>query len=192
MSTIVKDPFFVDMHTHFGFETFDLFKRAKHPTAWIEYERNLITEDELFSKFFIDKRIVDGEAFKRYLYDSYCFLDGLEDLMTELNAGGAELHLFSNYPPWWTLIEEKLKLSRFAPWTFVSAETGLRKPDRESFIHAAELVGRQPSECILLDDRQSNCDSAILAGYRNSHRFMDVDSAREQLRIHFKWLSKPS
>lgn len=35
---------------------------CKHPTAWIEFEKGLIDEDELARKFFIDGREFDLEG----------------------------------------------------------------------------------------------------------------------------------
>lgn len=35
---------------------------AKHPTAWVEFERDLINEEQLFAKFFKDGRSFDGKA----------------------------------------------------------------------------------------------------------------------------------
>lgn len=35
---------------------------CKHPTAWIEFEKGLIDEDELARKFFIDGRDFDLEG----------------------------------------------------------------------------------------------------------------------------------
>ncbi len=50
----------------------------------------------------------------------YRFLDGMETLLTRLHAAGYEMHALSNYPVWYQIIEEKLRLSRFMDWTFVS------------------------------------------------------------------------
>lgn len=35
---------------------------AKHPTAWVEFENDQITQQQLFDKFFADGRQFDGEA----------------------------------------------------------------------------------------------------------------------------------
>lgn len=52
----------------------------------------------------------------------YRFLDGIEELLSDLNQAGVEMHIMSNYPVWYKRIEAKLVLSRFMPWTFVSCE----------------------------------------------------------------------
>jgi hypothetical protein len=35
---------------------------AKHPTAWVEFEKDQITQQQLFDKFFADRRQFDGQA----------------------------------------------------------------------------------------------------------------------------------
>lgn len=70
---------------------------------------------------------------------SYRYLDGMESLMIRLNEAGYQLHAMSNYPVWWMLIEEKLRVSRYLKWTFVSC-TG---PMKVRTLHRHDL-------CILL------------------------------------------
>lgn len=52
---------------------------------------------------------------------SYRYLEGMEDLLARLSKGGYEIHALSNYPMWWRIIEEQLKLSRYLSWTFISS-----------------------------------------------------------------------
>ncbi|GAB4818714.1 hypothetical protein N2152v2_005760 [Parachlorella kessleri] len=47
--------------------TFKELLESKHPTAWVEFERSLITEGELFAKFFQDGRIFDGAALVEHM-----------------------------------------------------------------------------------------------------------------------------
>jgi hypothetical protein len=57
---------------------------------------------------------------------NYRYLDGMEELLQRLAAGGAHMHAFSNYPEWYRLIEGKLQLSRYLEWTFVSCQGPLK------------------------------------------------------------------
>jgi hypothetical protein len=52
----------------------------------------------------------------------YEYLPGMQLLLSELKAAGYELHACSNYPAWWQLIEEKLEVSSYLAWTFISCE----------------------------------------------------------------------
>lgn len=66
MDTIVTDPFFEHMPRFFNL-TFKELLAAKHPTAWVEFENAIITEDELFAKFFADGRQFDGQALIQHM-----------------------------------------------------------------------------------------------------------------------------
>jgi len=58
-------------------------------------------------------------------------------LLHELYAGGVPLHALSNYPRWYQLIEDRLELSRYLRWSFVSCLIGMRKPCSRSASLAA-------------------------------------------------------
>eukprot|EP00188_Purpureofilum_apyrenoidigerum_P003444 Plantae.Rhodophyta-Purpureofilum_apyrenoidigerum.ctg35990.p1 GENE.Plantae.Rhodophyta-Purpureofilum_apyrenoidigerum.ctg35990~~Plantae.Rhodophyta-Purpureofilum_apyrenoidigerum.ctg35990.p1 ORF type:complete len:234 (+),score=35.60 Plantae.Rhodophyta-Purpureofilum_apyrenoidigerum.ctg35990:208-909(+) len=185
MDTIVVDPFSVSMHSHFGFESKSDFLRAKRPNTWVPFEKGEISEEEFFETFFLDGREVDVRKFQQYLRDSYRWIEGMDTLLSHLKDAGVEIHLLSNYPVWWKLVEESLQISRFAPWTFVSCHTGLRKPDPSSFLSAAKHLNRETKHCILVDDRVTNCDAAIAAGYLDAIVFKSADQARKELQKYF-------
>lgn len=50
------------------------------------------------------------------------FFPGMQSLLQQLNESGHEMHAVSNYPIWFRWIEDKLQLSQYMPWTFVSCE----------------------------------------------------------------------
>ena len=137
---------------------------AKHPTSWIEFEKGCISEDEYLRSFFRDGRRVDGVGLRECLIQSYRWLDGMGDLVAELKANGYELHALSNYPLWYELIEEKLQLSRFLHWSFVSCKTGLRKPDARCYQNAVEALQIAVSDCLFIDDRSENVQAACVVG----------------------------
>ncbi|EFN54934.1 hypothetical protein CHLNCDRAFT_52708 [Chlorella variabilis] len=171
MDTIVYDPFYLDMPRFFGI-TFKELLAAKHPSAWIQFERDEISEEELLRIFFSDGREVDGAALKQHMADCYRYLDGMQALLERLAASGAKVHAFSNYPAWWQLIEEKLRLSRYLAWTFISCDgplkaretLGLRKPSPESFAAVVSHLQLPPERLLFVDDRQANVDGALAAG----------------------------
>lgn len=51
----------------------------------------------------------------------------------------------------------------------LSGEEGMTKPNPEIFELAAERLGVNPSECIMIDDIQDNCNGADVAGMRSIH-----------------------
>ncbi|KAL4853086.1 Flavin mononucleotide hydrolase 1 [Chlorella vulgaris] len=155
MDTIVYDPFFNDMPRFFDI-TFNELLAAKHPTAWLQFERAEISEEELFRMFFADGRPVDGAALKQHMAGCYRYLDGMEALLQRLQSSGADVHAFSNYP-------------------------GLRKPSPESFAAVVSHLQLPPERLLFVDDRQVNVDGALSAGIP-SVRFESAAQLEAELR----------
>ena len=168
MGTLVSEPFEVDVPRFFGVTLADLYGLLT-PGLWVDFEKNLVDETTFLQNFFADRRAYDHHGLKTCLYHSYQFLDGIEAVLGELKAAGARMHLLSNYPRWYTLIEEKLALSRYAPWSFVSCDTGVRKPDADAYLGAASALGVRPDACVFVDDRAKNCAAARALGMRALH-----------------------
>lgn len=179
MGTLVHDPFYVEVPAFFGM-SLDELVAAKDPYAWPRFERAAIDEAELLRRFFQDRRAVDGEGLKAAMADAYAWLPGIEALLSDLRAAGVEMHALSNYSCWWTLIEERLELSRFMAWTFVSCKTGLRKPAPSTYRHALAALGVSAAETMFVDDREDNCIGARGEGI-TAVRFADAASLRRAL-----------
>ncbi|CAN7128896.1 unnamed protein product [Brassica rapa subsp. narinosa] len=179
MDTIVRDPFYQDIPAFFGMPMKELLE-CKHPTAWIEFEKGLIDEDELARKFFIDGREFDLEGLKDCIRSGYSYLDGMQELLQALRDDNFEIHAFTNYPIWYEMIEDKLKLSAYLSWTFCSCNTGKRKPDPEFYLEVVEHLGVEPCECVFIDDRPSNVKCAVEIGMRGLC-FENADSLLKDL-----------
>ena len=180
MGTLVHDPFYAEMPEFFDVPFRDLVPTLQ-PGAWVDFELGNRTEREFLTDFFSDRRTFDHDAFVRTVRDAYRWLPGMEMLLAELQADGYTMHTFSNYPVWYRMIEERLRLSRFLDWTFVSCLIGLRKPDAAAYSHVLGELGAPPEQCVFIDDRVSNCEAAAAAGIRTI-RFEGVDGLRDALR----------
>jgi len=178
MGTIVKDPFW-DMPAFFGCG-FDELWKGKDPTSWIEFEHGEIDEATFVRRFWADGRPVDHEAFIALFRDGYAWLDGMEALLADLRDAGVAMHALSNYPRWFTMIEEKLALSRYLEWSFVSCDTGVRKPDPEAYLGPVRALGVSPPECLFVDDRGVNCKAAAAVGM-GAIKFVGADDLRAEL-----------
>ncbi|MDH3726059.1 MAG: HAD-IA family hydrolase [Myxococcales bacterium] len=179
MGTLVHDPFFSEMPEFFGM-SFDSMLAAKHPTAWVEFEVDRRTESEFLDDFFADRRDFDRRGFVDVVRTAYRWLPGMEELLAELRGHGFTMHAFSNYPVWYELIEQRLELSRFLDWTFVSCRTGLRKPDPAAYVRVLNELGVPAEQLVLVDDRKRNCQAALQGGIE-AVRFEGVDSVRAYL-----------
>jgi HAD superfamily hydrolase (TIGR01509 family) len=180
MGTLVTEPFFEVVPRALGL-TLEQILADKHPTAWVDFELGLIDEAELVRRFFLDGRKYPHAEMKAAMIEAYDWIDGVEPLLAELRAAGNELHLLSNYPLWYRHIEEKLALSRYAPWTFVSCHTGVRKPDPEAYLGAARALGAEPSQLLFVDDRGVNCKAARAVGM-DAIRFENATQFRAELQ----------
>jgi HAD superfamily hydrolase (TIGR01509 family) len=179
MGTLVYDPFFVEMPAHFGLSFPELLAQ-KHPRTWLEFELGAIDERTCLARFFADERAFDQEAFRTRVREAYAFLPGIEELLGELSAAAVPMHALSNYSVWYRLIEERLALSRWVPWTFVSCHTGVRKPSREAYVGAAAALGVAPADCLFVDDRPENVTAAEAVGMKG-HLFRDAPTLRGAL-----------
>jgi FMN hydrolase / 5-amino-6-(5-phospho-D-ribitylamino)uracil phosphatase len=179
MGTIVYDPFFIEVPAHFEISLEELMA-DKHPTAWLDFEKDLISESEFYGSFFGDCRPFDGLQMKEVMRSGYRYLDGMEELLQDLKAAGVPMHALSNYPDWYLMIEERLGLSRYLDWSFVSCRTGHRKPAAQAYSAATETLGVPPSLCVFVDDRGINCKAAAAFGM-HAIKFTDAASLRMDL-----------
>lgn len=180
MGTLVHDPFHLEMPAFFGLSLEELM-RLKHPDAWVRFEHGELSEDAFLRCFFADEREYDRAAFVGHVRSAYRFLEGMEPLLGELRDRGVPMHAFSNYPCWYCLIEQELELSRFLDWTFVSCETGVRKPDPEAYCNAVRTLEVPAERCLFVDDRRSNCVAAREAGM-DAVIFEGADQLRRALQ----------
>ena len=182
MDTVVLDPFFRGAEQLFGLD-FEALLAAVRPGAWVRFERGEIDEATYLSQMFRDGRKVDGAALRAWMSARYRFMDGMDALLEELHGAGVEMHALSNYPVWYELVETTLQLSRRLPWTFVSCNTGLRKPDPQAYLHAARTRSVAPQACIFVDDRGENCKAAAQVGM-TAIQFSNTGALRAELRRH--------
>jgi hypothetical protein len=94
----------------------------KHPTAWLEFEKAEISEQRFYERFFKDGRAVDGAALVGFMAERYQYVDGMPELLARLRAAGYKAHAMSNYPKWFRVVEDRLRVSDYVDWTFVSCE----------------------------------------------------------------------
>lgn len=182
MDTLVHEPFSREVPAFFGMTLTEL-QQAKHPTAWVEFERGELDEKTFLARFFLDGRTFDHGAFLNTVQAAYRWLPGMEALLGELCQRGFELHALSNYPEWYRRIEQGLELSRFLSWSFVSCRTGVRKPDARAFTGALRALDVAPEACLFIDDRAVNCSAARALGLPTVDFVSATELRREFARL---------
>jgi HAD superfamily hydrolase (TIGR01509 family) len=180
MDTLVRDPFFHEVADFFGCSLEELLA-AKSADAWPEFETGRIDEETYARRAFKDGRDYDHAGMRAVMLDGYAWIEGMEELLTELSGRGVAMHALSNYPEWFRMLDDKLGVSRYVPWTFVSCRTGVRKPSAEAYLGAATALGVEPGRCLFVDDRDGNVSAARAVGMA-ALRFEDAASLRDELR----------
>jgi HAD superfamily hydrolase (TIGR01509 family) len=181
MSTIVHEPFVKEVPAFFEMPLEELVPQLSYD-AWVEFEKGAIDEGEFQRRFFKDGRSWDYDGLVAMLRRTYRYVDGMEALLAELAAANTPMHILSNYPSWYQIIEDRLAVTRFLPWTFVSCDTGVRKPDRDAYLGAARTLGTSPERCLFIDDRRDNVTAARAVGMQ-AIEFRGTDDLRAQLQL---------
>ncbi len=180
MDTVVVDPVAREIPGFFGMTTAELFAK-RDPTAWRSFEVNAITEAECLNRLFASAPPFDHDAFRACVRDAYRYVDGMQALLEDLSAKKVEMHALSNYSSWYKLIDERLGVSKYMPWTFVSFETRVRKPDPKAYTQVVDKLGAPADSYLFIDDREVNCQAARDVGM-HAHRFVSTGELRAELQ----------
>jgi len=87
--------------------------------------------------------------------------ESMLELFRRLHASGVPTGLLSN--SWGGGYPHDLFPDMFDA-VVISAEVGMRKPEPRIFVHAAELLGLPPAECVFIDDMEANVRAAEAIG----------------------------
>ncbi|GAB4855834.1 Flavin mononucleotide hydrolase 1, chloroplatic [Ancistrocladus abbreviatus] len=121
--------------------------------GWGTWEncKNML-RDELARKFFKDGRQFDLEGrwsnllgLKLCMKRGYHYIDGVEGLLHALEQNNYEIHALTNYPVWYEMIEEKLRLSAYLSWTFCSCIS------EEQFNVSSQAASAMIAACKILE-----------------------------------------
>ena len=85
------------------------------------------------------------------------------DLLRQLRAAGVRTALLSN--SWGVTGYPSHLFPELFDAVVISAEVGMRKPEPRIFLHAAELLGLPPAECVFIDDIEQNIVAAEVLGF---------------------------
>jgi phosphoglycolate phosphatase len=109
------------------------------------------------------KRLLD--IYRRQLARHTCLFEGGGEMLTELERRGLHWGIVTNKPGWLTdplLVEVNLHTRARA---VVSGDTfPERKPHPRGLLHAAQVMGVKPSECVYVGDAERDAQAAQAAG----------------------------
>lgn len=178
MDTLVVDPFREALEAGAGLPLSELLAR-RDPDAWPEFEAGRIPEAEFVARV-LPEGAFDHEAFTRTRRQGYALVPGMRDLLVELEERVTRW-VASNYPEWIDEVLDRFGLADLLEGVTVSCREGVRKPEPAFFERVVVQVGQPRHECLLVDDRPSNCAAAERAGLR-AHQFDTVAGLRRRLR----------
>lgn len=182
MDTVIRDPIFVEVPRLLGRSIEEVF-RLLDSQAWVAFETGAIDETSYLKRMFRDDPppgVSSGEL-RRAILDSYCFLDGMEHLLSDLRRQEVRIWGLSNYSPWMEILRSRLLLDRFFEEIVVSYQTGFRKPDVRAFTSLLARSEIPPDRCLFVDDRLANVEAARQLGM-DTLLFHDTQTLRRDLQ----------
>ncbi|MFD5824589.1 HAD family hydrolase [Lentzea sp. NPDC060358] len=130
----------------------------------------------------------DALVFELTAMDNAGWLDdpvvGTVALIEDLAALGVPLALLSNAPSTFARLAEKVSWARHFRHLVFSGDLGCAKPDAAIWEHVESVLGVPPSDVVFYDDRQSNVDGALAAGW-DARLWTSALAARTELRAEF-------
>lgn len=107
-------------------------------------------------------------------------------LIQAVRAAGLQTCLLSN--SWGSDAYPRDALGSMFHAVVISAEVGMRKPEERIFLHAADLLGLAPSECVFIDDIEANvrvAEATGMMGVLHSEPTATVNRLGELLGMRF-------
>jgi putative hydrolase of the HAD superfamily len=110
----------------------------------------------------VDGAAVAAEGLLRRMFAANLPVPGMYDTIRTLRAAGFGTALLSN--SWGCDEYPRADFPGLFDTVVLSGEVGMRKPEEEIFLHAAQTLGLPPAECVFVDDMPANVAAAQACG----------------------------
>jgi putative hydrolase of the HAD superfamily len=110
----------------------------------------------------LDGAQVDAEGLLDRMFAAYLPVPAMYDTIRTLRVAGFCTALLSN--SWGCEEYPRADFPRLFDTVVLSGEVGMRKPEKEIFLHAAQTLGLPPQECVFIDDMAANVAAAQACG----------------------------
>jgi putative hydrolase of the HAD superfamily len=110
----------------------------------------------------IDGAAVVADGLLRRMFAASLPVPAMYDTIRTLRAAGLRTALLSN--SWGCDEYPRADFPGLFDTVVLSGEVGMRKPEKEIFLHAAQALGLAPAECVFVDDMEANVASAQACG----------------------------
>ncbi|HYZ54338.1 MAG TPA: HAD family phosphatase [Streptosporangiaceae bacterium] len=109
-----------------------------------------------------DGGTVPADGLLRRMFAASLPVPAMYDMLRALRAAGFRTCLLSN--SWGPGDYQREDFPELFDAVVISGEVGMRKPEHRIFLHAAELIGLTPDECVFIDDIEANVAAAVACG----------------------------
>ena len=108
-------------------------------------------------------------------------IEGMEELVKQLKDIGYKVYLLSNTSKVFYKFKELFPVVKHFDGTFISADYGVLKPDKEIFRLFCEKFSLSPSESVFIDDSQANIKSSVQEGFTGIWFKGDAEELKREL-----------
>lgn len=143
----------------------------KMPEFWEEYDRGVVTYDEVI-KSLAEYNNCDCVLAEKNLRRSILTQEAIpatEELIAALKGAQYKLYVLSNMSLEFIEFLRKQPVYQYFDGEVVSCEEHVIKPDAEIYRRLVARYALNPAETLFIDDRKANIDAAISEGWQGFH-----------------------
>ena len=136
----------------------------------------------------VDGTPVVADGLLRRMFAASLPVPAMYDTIRTLRAAGFSTALLSN--SWGCEEYPRADFSGLFDTVVLSGEVGMRKPEKEIFLHAAETLGLAPAECVFVDDMEANVAAAQacgMTGVLHAHTPTTARTLQDLLGVPLAW-----
>lgn len=140
---------------------------TRHASVFQDFEKGKISLDEYLSKvIFYKERNFTEKDFINFMYSQSHAFDSTFEILNKLSSKKKyQINTINNESRELNAYRiETFRLYKYFDCFFSSCYLGVRKPELEIFQIALNVLHKKAGECLFIDDREENYDSAKRAG----------------------------
>ena len=159
-----------------------LRKEIYNSPLWTAMDRGDLSEQEMIRivKPLLPEHLrIHAEYLIGGWFEPVIPIEGMEEMIRELKAKGYGIYLLSNASVMQKVYWPMIPCAKYFDGTVVSADERVMKPDEKIYKILLERYGLNASECIFIDDREENLNTAERLGISTYLFDGDVHKLRE-------------
>ena len=123
----------------------------------------------------LDGGAVTAAGLLQRMFAASATVPAMYDMIRALRGAGLRTALLSN--SWGCDEYPRADFPRLFDAVVISGECGMRKPEEEIFLHAAQSLGLEPHQCVFIDDMEANVAAAAACGMTGVHHTESAQTA---------------